>query len=509
MILVWLILLPLIGGLLSWQSERFSQHAPRWVALITMLACLGLSVQLWLAGDYSLPVNGVPHWSVEYQCNWIPAFGISFHLGLDGISLLMVVLTNLLGVLAVVCSWREIHRYVGFFHLNLLWNLAGVAGVFLALDLFLFFFFWEMMLVPMFFLIALWGHNDPNGKTRVHSAIKFFIYTQASGLIMLLSIIGLALLNARHTGHLSFDYMVLLNTKMSATAEWWLMLGFFIAFAVKMPIVPLHSWLADAHAQAPTAGSLDLAGILLKTAAYGMLRFMLPMFPHASAEIAPLAMWLGVVGVIYGAMVAFAQTDIKRLVANSNISHMGFIVIGIFAGTQLALQGVIVQMIASGLSSAGLFTLCGVIYDRMGTRDMREMGGVWSRMRFLPPIMLFFGVASLGMPGLGNFIGEFLTLLGSYQVAPVVTIVSSLGLILAAAYALILVQRVLHGSPAGAADGATLPRLAELGSRELTMMVSLMVLLLLLGLYPQPVMDVAAGTVSAVRHAYTGIGGAL
>lgn len=511
MILVWLILIPFIGGLLSWQGERYSLGLPRWVALITMVTTLGISLWLWATGDYSMTGTGfaavagqAPQWTIEFKAQWIPSIGASIHLGLDGLSLLLMILTNLIGVLAIACSWKEIERNVGFFHLNLLWNLGGVVGIFLALDLFLFFFFWEMMLVPMFFLIALWGHNIPGGKGRVHAAIKFFIFTQASGFLMLISILAMVWLHQQATGRWSFDYHDLLNTPMSATAEWWLMLGFFGAFAVKMPLVPLHSWLPDAHGQAPTAGSVDLAGILLKTAAYGLMRFGIPFFPHASAEFAPVAMWLGVVGVVYGAVVAFSQTDIKRLVAYTSISHMGFIMIGIYAGTEQALQGVVVQMIAHGLSAAGLFILCGEIYERLHTRDLRQMGGLWSRFPNLPPILLFFCAASLGLPGLGNFVGEFLILVGSFPVAPLVTVVSASGLILAAVYSLIIVQRALHGPTQELPKGALLRngKLKDLSKRELVMMFALMALLLGLGLFPQPIIDTAKAPVQAVHSIY-------
>jgi NADH-quinone oxidoreductase subunit M len=240
---------------------------------------------------------------------------VSIHLALDGLSLLMVLLTGLLGIMAIGCSWSEIQRHVGFFHLNLLWSLGGVIGVFISLDMFLFFFFWEMMLVPVYFLIALWGHAGSDGKSRIYAANKFFIFTQAGGLIMLVGILALVLVNYQATGVLSFDYDALLGAHqyMSRELEMAIMLCFFVAFAVKLPIVPFHSWLPDAHAQAPTAGSVDLAGILLKTAAYGLLRFGLPFFPNASADFAPIAMWLGIFGVFYGAFLAFAQTDIKRL----------------------------------------------------------------------------------------------------------------------------------------------------------------------------------------------------
>ncbi len=281
MLLPWLILIPFIGGFLCWQTERFGVKVPRWIALITMGLTLALGLQLWLQGGYSLTQSaGIPQWQSEFVLPWIPRFGISIHLALDGLSLLMVVLTGLLGVLAVLCSWREIEKYQGFFHLNLMWILGGVIGVFLAIDMFLFFFFWEMMLVPMYFLIALWGHKASDGKTRITAATKFFIYTQASGLVMLIAILALVFVHYNATGVWTFNYEELLNTPMSHGVEYLLMLGFFIAFAVKMPVVPLHGWLPDAHSQAPTAGSVDLAGILLKTAAYGLLRFSLAIVPE-------------------------------------------------------------------------------------------------------------------------------------------------------------------------------------------------------------------------------------
>ncbi|SEQ91770.1 NADH-quinone oxidoreductase subunit M [Solimonas aquatica] len=500
MILLWLILIPFIGGLLSWQGERFvGRGFPRWVALLTMLFALGISVWLWVVGDYSLPaVGGKPQWTIEYQASWIPRFGISLHLAMDGLALLLVVLTNLLGVMAVACSWREIERNVGFFHLNLLWNLGGVVGVFLTLDLFLFFFLWEMMLVPMYFLIALWGHNAPGGKGRIYAATKFFIFTQASGLIMLLAILGLVFVHYQQTGHFSFDYMDLLGMSMAPSVEMLLMLGFFIAFAVKTPMVPFHSWLPDAHSQAPTAGSVDLAGILLKTAAFGMLRFALPLFPNASHAFAPVAMGFGVLGIIYGAFMCFSQNDIKRLVAYSSVSHMGFVLVGVYAGTQQALQGVVVQMLAHGLSAGALFILCGEIYERIHTRELSQMGGLWARFPYLPPIAMFFAAASLGLPGMGNFVGEFLILLGSWNIAPLTTALAATGLVMGAVYTLILVQRAFHGAPAAGA-----PPLKDLGRRELAMMGVLMLLLLGLGVYPQTVLNTSASAMHQVHTIYS------
>ncbi|KIV71562.1 MULTISPECIES: NADH-quinone oxidoreductase subunit M [Pseudomonadaceae] len=496
MILPWLILIPFIGGLLCWQGERFGTTLPRWIALLTMSLLFGLGLWLWATGDFTLaPAPGAdPVWAHEFKVNWIERFGITIHLAMDGLSVLMVTLTGLLGVLSVLCSWNEIQNRVGFFHLNLMWILGGVVGVFLAVDLFLFFFFWEMMLVPMYFLIALWGHSGSKGKTRIYAATKFFIFTQASGLVMLVAILGLVLVHYNATGVLTFNYADLLKTPLTPTAEYLLMLGFFIAFAVKFPVVPFHSWLPDAHAQAPTAGSVDLAGILLKTAAYGLMRFALPLFPNASAEFAPIAHWLGVFAIVYGALLSFAQTDIKRLVAFSSVSHMGFVLIAIYSGSQIALQGAVVQMMAHGLSAAALFILCGQLYERLHTRDMRQMGGIWSRMPYLPAISLFFAAAALGLPGTGNFVGEFLILLGSFEKAMWVTIIAATGLVFGSVYSLIMIHRAHFGAAKSDAP------LQGLKPRELIMVLGLAALLILLGVYPQPVLDTSAASMHGVHQ---------
>ncbi|EPC00046.1 NADH:ubiquinone oxidoreductase subunit M [Litchfieldella anticariensis FP35 = DSM 16096] len=500
MALVWLILIPFIGGLLCWQGERWGDQPPRWIALGTMLLVLLITLGLWWHGDYRLPAGAEAEavsWAIEWRAVWIPRFGIEVHLALDGLSLVLIALTGLLGVLAVLCSWHEIGRRVGFFHLNLLWILAGVVGVFLAIDLFLFFFFWEMMLVPMYFLIALWGHSGSRGRTRIGAATKFFIYTQASGLLMLVAILGLVFAHYNATGEYTFSYAALRETPLSDELSVWLMLGFFFAFAVKLPVVPFHGWLPDAHAQAPTAGSVDLAGILLKTGAYGMLRFALPLFPEASQAFAPVAMGLGLVGIFYGALLACGQQDIKRLIAYTSISHMGFVLIGIYAGTELALQGVVALMVAHAFSTSALFIISGQIYERLHTRDMREMGGLWGRMGSLPGFMLCFVVASLGMPGTVNFVGEFMILFGSFPVVPWVAAIASAGLVLAAIYSLLLMQRVHYGPPRG--EG----RFADLDRREYAMMLGLLALVLLLGLFPQPLLETSGATMHEVQQLFS------
>ncbi|WP_158367978.1 NADH-quinone oxidoreductase subunit M [Candidatus Williamhamiltonella defendens] len=490
-LLPWLIFIPFLGGLLCWQLERFGSFVPAWTALITMgvslLVIFQIYWQVWGNSHSAFlgHINMFPKWWAEFILPWIPSLGIEFHLGLDGLSFLMLGLTVLLGTLSVLCSWQEVKKNQGFFYLNLLWILGGVIGAFLAIDLFLFFFFWEMMLVPMYFLIALWGHKASDGKTRISAAMKFFIYTQASGLIMLIAILGLVLLHYRVTVEITFNYEHLLNTPMSYQVEYLLMLGFFIAFAVKMPVVPLHGWLPDAHSQAPTAGSVDLAGILLKTAAYGLLRFSLPLFPDASHEFSPIAYWLGIFSIFYGAWMAFSQTDIKRLIAYTSVSHMGFVLIAIYTGSQLAYQGAVIQMIAHGLSAAGMFIICGQLYERLHTRDMREMGGLWGRIKYLPAISLFFAAANLGMPGTGNFIGEFMILFGSFEVVPLITSISTFGLVFASVYSLIMMQRTFYGTPKSESP------LSPMTVREGLILMPLVMLLVLLGFYPQPVLDIS------------------
>ncbi|MEP7150538.1 MAG: NADH-quinone oxidoreductase subunit M, partial [Nitrospira sp.] len=349
MILVWLIAIPLVAGMLAWLSARWNTHLPRWISLAATAFDLVLSLVMWIRGDRIVPVGAPAVWFAEVDWTWVPQFGIHFHLGVDGLSLLMLVLTFFLGLMSVLCSWTEIQDKIGFFHFNLMWMLAGIAGVFLALDLFLFYFAWELMLIPMYFLIAIWGH-----ERRVYAAIKFLLFTQLSGLLMLIAILALYFMHHQTTGLYTFQYGDLLGTQLTRGAELWIMLGFIIAFAVKLPVVPLHAWLPDAHSEAPTAGSVILAGLLLKTGAYGLLRFVVPLFPNAAHEFTPLALVLAVIGIVYGAVMAFAQTDLKRLVAYTSVSHLGFVLLGIFSWNPLGLQGAMMTMICHGLSTGAL-----------------------------------------------------------------------------------------------------------------------------------------------------------
>jgi len=482
MILTLLILIPMIGGLLALAAARWSALASRWVALLAALVNLGITLALWAKFPTSL---GVGKTFVEVNVPWVPRFGISYHLALDGLSLLLVLLTTLLTVVSVACSWREITERVGQFHLALLTLSAAILGTFLAFDLLLFFFFWEAMLVPMYFLIAIWGHEN-----RRYAAIKFFLFTFFGGLFVLLGVIGLYVYN----GHGTFDYIVLRGTMLPARAGMLMMLGLLTGFAVKLPVVPFHTWLPDAHTEASTAGSVMLAGLLLKTGAYGMLRFAIPLFPLASSTIAPVMMALGAAGILYGAILSYAQRDLKRMVAYTSVSHMGFVLLGIYAGTPLALQGAVLSIICHGLATGALFVIAGLIQERTRTRELAKLGGLWAVTPKLGGFTLFFALAALGLPGLGNFTGEFLVLLGAFPVNPIIASIAALGLIASVIYALWLVQKTVFGSNE---NQWTLP---DLSGREVAVLGVLAALLLWLGLYPQPVFDTARDAIVAAQR---------
>lgn len=472
MILVVLISILFLGGVLAWLSEGLDSRFPRVVALAAVV--VDLLVMMALVGADTEASS----WIVQLNAQWIPRFGIAFHLAADGLSVLMMVLTAFLGIVAIGAAWDEITERTGFFYFNLLWTLAGVIGVFTALDLFLFFFFWEVMLIPMYFIIAIWGHENKN-----YAAMKFFIFTQVTGMLMLISILLLAYFHYIQFGWFSFDYFDLLKVSTSGASGMWIMLGFFVAFSTKLPSFPFHSWLPDAHSQAPTAGSVILAGVLLKTGAYGLIRFAVPLFPEASMQFAPFAMTLAVISILYCAKVAFAQTDIKRLIAYTSVSHMGFVMLGIYAWNEQALQGAVMTMLAHGLSAAALFMLAGGLQHRIHTRDMDHMGGFWAKVPRMSFVALFFSIAALGMPGLGNFVGEFLALLGAFKASIGLTVAAAFGLIFASVYSLWVIQKVFHGAYRNSDfDDA---HLDDLSRREMFYFGAMMIGLIWMGMYPQ------------------------
>lgn len=466
MTLTCIMLALLFAGGLAWRAENHWQGSAKWLALIA-LALLATVFAVFVMSAS----NDFAQLQVLSRVSWIESFNIEYSIALDQLSIVLIALTWLLAIICVLVSWHEIQSNVGFYYFNLLLTIAGIIGVFVAVDMFLFFFFWEVMLLPMTAIIAIWGHEN-----RQFAALKFFIFTQVSSLLMLVAIIGTGYFHLMQTGQLSFYYPDWLLLDIPLSISQYLMFGFFIAFAVKLPSVPVHSWLPDAHTQAPTAGSVLLAGVLLKTGAYGLIRFVIFLFPQASLQFAPIAATLGVVSIIYGAKMAFAQQDFKRLVAYSSISHMGFVMLALFTFNSTAYQGVIVTLVAHGLSSAALFALAGMIYQRIHSRNLTDMGGFWHSAPRMGGFALAFAGAAFGLPGLANFIGEFFSLVGAFQVMPAFTIIAALGLIGSAIYGMVLFQTSFQG--------AAKQDIIDLQLRELLICGSLLLMLLAIGLYP-------------------------
>lgn len=480
MTLITILAILMGGGLLAWLSASFSQSAPRWIALLALIADFLIVSNIWVnQGGVSLSAQNA--WIEDVNYSWIPQFGMNFHLAMDGISLVMLSLTFFLGILSVLVSWKSIQKNLGFFHFNILWLLAGISGVFLAMDMMLFYFFWEIMLVPMYFVMVIWGHE--NSK---YAGWKFFLFTQISGLMMLLSILGLYYYHGSQTGEYTFDYFKLLSNLPNGSTAFWLMCGFLAAFLVKLPALPFHSWLPDAYAESPSAGSIIIAGLMSKTAAYGLIRFVVPLFPEAAQSIAIPSILIGALAILYGAKLSYAQRNLKRLIAFSSFSHMGFILVGVFSFNMLAFQGVMMQMVAHGLSIAGLFIISEFIFERTGTLDMNEMGGFWKNMPNMGGFTLVFVMASLGLPGLANFVAEFLTLAGAWQYDVLLAVLATLGLIVSVTYSLRILQKIFHQSPS--VKEWTLP---DFNAREWLVMGSLTVAIIWLGLFPQSVIGTA------------------
>ncbi len=407
----------------------------RWIALGLSLAAFAVTLCIWAQFDAT---------SAEFQLvervPWIPAFGIDYYVGIDGISLFLVVLTGFLTPIALLSSWEGVEHKVREFSAFLLALEAAMIGVFLSLDLFLFYVFWDAMLIPMYFLIGIWGYDQ-----RIYAAVKFMLYTMAGSVLMLIAILALAFMHSQATGNYSFDLVKLYTLQIAPETQRWLFLAFALAFAIKVPLFPFHTWLPDAHVQAPTAGSVILAGVLLKMGTYGLVRFAFPLFPDAAAFFAPWIATLAVVGIVYGALVAMVQPDMKKLVAYSSVSHLGFVVLGICAMNVQGVQGAVYQMLAHGVSTGGLFLIVGMLSDRRHTRLISEFGGLKHVMPRLTAAFLIITLASIGMPGLNGFVGEFMIMLGAYIWDPRYVVVAGLGVILSAVYMLWMVQRVFYG----------------------------------------------------------------
>src|SRR5499427_3497900 len=465
---------PAVGALLLLFYNRDHVRSIRAFSLIITILTFVFSLHLIASFD-----SRNPDFQFAVKVPWIPSLGIDYSMGIDGISVFLILLTTLLTPLSVLASWSIQNRLKEYFIFMLLLE-TGMIGVFASLDFFLFYVFWEVMLIPMYFLIGVWG-----GERRVYAAMKFVLYTMIGSVLMLVAIIALYFMHGDATGTFTFSYLQIQSALASGrmvlapSVELWLFLAFFLAFAIKVPLFPFHTWLPDAHVEAPTAGSVLLAGVLLKMGTYGLMRFSLPLFPHISHLFAPLISMLAIVGIIYGALVAMVQPDLKKLVAYSSVSHLGFIVLGIFSFNVQGMEGAIYQMLNHGVSTGALFLLVGVVYDRRHTRLIEEFGGLANRMPVYAAFFLVVTLSSIGLPGLNGFVGEFLILLGTFGVSGMRAAVAALGVILSAVYMLWMYQRVIWGEIKNERNA----RLPDLIGREYAMLLPLLVAIIWMGVY--------------------------
>ena len=484
-IVTFLPLLGVLAILLTNPPKRGSENLVRGIAVVTSVITFLGTLLILMRFD-----SGTPGLQLVDRFDWIPSWGIQYFLGVDGLSILMILLTSFISMLAIASSWNAIKMQVKQFYIFCLLLEMGMLGVFLAQDLFLFYIFWEFTLVPMYFLIGIWG-----GARRVYASIKFFLYTMAASLLMLLAILYMGI----NAGTFSLPDLIA-GRAAFAGAQNLLFLGFFLAFAVKVPIFPFHSWLPDAHTEAPTAGSIILAGVLLKMGTYGLIRFNLPLFPEAAYRYAPYIAVLAIIGIIYGAIVSFAQKDVKKLVAYSSISHLGFVTLGIFSLNAAGIQGAILQGVNHGLSTGALFFLVGVLYEQTHTRDMAAYGGVWKIMPVFSVLSLIVVLSSMGLPGLNGFVGEFTILLGSMgaeSLAPrpwIFTAFATTGVILAAVYLLWMFQRVFMGP----AETKEVKGLRDMNRGELAIMLSFLLFIFWIGIAPSLYFHLMDSSVSAL-----------
>src|SRR5438132_2636597 len=466
--------MPAVGALLLLFYNRGHARSIRAFALIITILTFVFSLHLIAHFD-----STTPDFQFAIKIPWVPAYGIDYAMGVDGISVFLILLAALLSPLAILASWSVHERLKEYFIFMLLLEM-GMIGVFASLDLFLFYVFWEVMLIPMYFLIGVWG-----GERRIYAAMKFVLYTMVGSVLMLVAILALYFLHGDATNTFTFSYPQIQSALasgrlvLSPAIELWLFLAFFLAFAIKVPLFPFHTWLPDAHVEAPTAGSVLLAGVLLKMGTYGRVRFSLPLFPHISHLFAPLISLLAIVGIIYGALVAMVQPDMKKLVAYSSVSHLGFIVLGIFSFTVQGMEGAVYQMLNHGISTGALFLLVGVIYDRRHTRLIEEFGGLANRMPIYAAFFLIVTLSSIGLPGLNGFVGEFLVLLGTFGVNPIRASIAAIGVILSAVYMLWMYQRVMWGQ----LENERNTSLLDLAGREQAMLIPILIMIFWMGMY--------------------------
>ena len=479
-----LVLTPTLGAIALALLPTTDDAQIRRAALGFSLVPLVISLAVLMTFD-----SGTADFQMVERLAWIPDFGVSYHLGIDGISLFLVVLTTLLTTLVILNGFGDVHRRVREYMVLMLVLETGMLGAFVALDLFLFYVFWEVMLVPMYLLIGVWG-----GARRIYAAVKFALYTMFGSLLMLVAILYLAWLHKAATGDWSFDLLRLYELPIDAGTQLWLFAAFALAFAIKVPMFPFHTWLPDAHVEAPTGASVILAGVLLKMGTYGFLRFALPLFPEATIKAAPLLMAVAVVGIVYGALVAMVQPDLKKLVAYSSVSHLGFVMLGLMALNPEGATGAVYQMLNHGLSTGALFLCVGVIYERFHTRQIADLGGLWQILPVYSAFFLIVMLSSVGLPGLNGFVGEFLILLGAFGASPFWAVLAVSGIVLGAVYLTWMFQRVFFG-PVRHEEHR---QMSDLSKREIWLFAPILILVFWMGVYPEPFLSRIEPSVKAV-----------
>jgi len=491
--LTYLLFTPVIGSIILLFFKESQAKLIKWFGLAVSIITFILSIIIYAGFNSSSP-----NFQFVEQVIWIKSLNISYHVGIDGISLLLLLLTTFITPLTLISSWKSITKKVKMFTFFMLFLEAGMIGVFISLDVFLFYVFWEVMLIPMYFIIGIWG-----GKRRIYASVKFFIFTMAGSLLMLIAIIWLTVYASSTLGYFTSNLIVLykVGPKIPYHIQQYLFLAFFISFAIKVPIFPLHTWLPDAHVEAPTAGSVILAGVLLKMGIYGMLRFSLPLFPQSSVHFAPYISVLAIIGIIYGALVAMVQTDIKKLVAYSSVAHLGFVVLGVFAFTVESMQGSVIQMINHGLSTGALFLLVGFLYERTHTREISYYGGIAKLAPIYVTFLMITSLSSIGLPGLNGFIGEFLILIGTFQSQVLnswwFAIFAATGVIFAAVYLLWMYERVVFGE----VKNPELEKLTDLNKREILVLVPIIIFIVWIGVYPSTFLHISdATTTNLLKH---------
>lgn len=505
--LLWLVFLPVIGGFIGWLCQVFLQRIVvstdvqlRWqrlpimVAFTTILITLILAIILWAN---AINVEPDTSWSKEVNYDWIPLLGIHFHLLLDGLSLVVITSTLFIVLLVIIYSSKENLNNLGLFYLCVLFMTSAIMMLFVITDLFLMFFFWEAVAIPIYFLISLWGRRDLSSQ-RFNGANKFLIYTQISSLLMLISIVSLALINWNLTGQWTFDYQILTKTPISSNTEFLLMLGFLAAFLIRIPLVPFHNWFIEAHIESSTSGSMMISGLLLNTATFGLLRFVIPLFPNASLAIMPVISILAMFTVFYAALLAFNQTDIKKLIAYIHIALMGFVTTIIYSGSVIAFQGVVIQMIAINLAIVGMFMISGLLAECYLTRNINQFIGLKEQVRYLSSFTLFFMLAVLGIPGTANFVGNYMMLLGSYTSYSYYTILLVIGLLLLSISLIIRMQPIFYG----VVDKVDVTK-HFLSKKDILLLSSVLIVLIFIGLYPKIVLDISYSTVNQTQQYIT------